>query len=109
VGPGDGLDDGQAQPVPARLADALPSELLERLEQAADLNRAGITGPVFRTERTACPPAVPVEISTRPRARCCRRALSARLATRLSIRLGSPRTGAARSVVSTLMPRWLAS
>src|SRR6202035_1265847 len=34
VRPGDGLDDGQAQTVPARLADPLPPQLLARLQKA---------------------------------------------------------------------------
>jgi hypothetical protein len=57
----------------------------------------GISIPVLLTAITARPASCAVEISTRPPATLCRRALSSRFATRLSASLGSPEAGAAVS------------
>jgi hypothetical protein len=65
MGVGDGRDDREAEPVPAGSLDLLSPLPLERLEETADLarryRRAGV-----RTETTARPPRVTVEISAQP-------------------------------------------
>ena len=63
VGLGDGLDDGQAEPVSVGVADSFAADLLERLEEPLDL-AGGTTGPVLLTVMVARPGPEIVEIST---------------------------------------------